>query len=130
MNGASCASRHCLDCCNSYQTIVSRIYFLHHCHSAVMWCLIAVLGQDNLTWMKIQLSGGPFASLLHTVKIVCGQLLPKKSCWICYKCCHLDRWLTEQSRQVRLRKTCKRCTYQEMPWTKTGQVIWIIRQSC
>jgi hypothetical protein len=54
------------------------MYFLHHYHSAVLWWFIAVLGQDNLTWMKIQLSGGPYASLLHTVKTVYGQPLPKK----------------------------------------------------
>ena len=94
----------------------------------VLWWLIAVLGQDNLTWMKIRLSGGPFASVLHTLKIVHRHPLPKML---------LDllqvlppRQLTEQSRQVRLRKTHKRCTYQEMPWTKTGEVILIIGQSC
>jgi len=54
------------------------MYFLHHCHSAVLWWLIAVLGQDNLTWTKIELSGSPFASLLHTVKTVCVDLSQKK----------------------------------------------------
>jgi hypothetical protein len=54
------------------------MYFLHHCHSAVLWWLNAVLGQDNLTWMKIELSGGPFASLLHTVKTVYVDLSQKK----------------------------------------------------
>jgi hypothetical protein len=55
VNGVSCASCWCLDCCNLHKSITSRVYLLHHCHPPVLWWAIALLDQN-------QLSGGSFAS--------------------------------------------------------------------
>jgi len=101
------------------------MYLLPHCQSPVLWWATADFDQENHTsWMQIQLSGGPFASLLQTVKIVCGLSFPKKLLDLLQVLPPI-KTTARQIRQVRLR-----CTCQEMPWAKKGEVIWITEQSC
>lgn len=71
VDGASCASHRRLDHCNSRQTIMSRMYLFHHCHSPGLRWAISVLNQGSHNWMQIWLSGDSFPSLLQIVKIVC-----------------------------------------------------------
>jgi len=78
--------------------------------SPVLWWANADLDQENHTsWMQIQLSGGPFASLLQTVKIVCGLSFPKKLLDPLQVLPPIET-TNRQIGHVRLR-----CTYQELP---------------
>jgi hypothetical protein len=97
---------------------MSRMYLLLYCQSPVLWWATADLDQENHTsWMQMQLNGGPFASLLQTVKIVSGLSFPKNLLDPLQVLPPIET-TNRQIRQGRLR-----CIYREIPWAKKGEVI-------
>lgn len=121
----SCASHCCFNCCNSHQIIMSKMHLLPHCQSPVLWRSTADLDQDNYTsWMQIQLSAAPFASLPQTVKIVCGPSF-QKICWIHCKCFQLQGQLTDRSDRLDSSAPIRKC-----PGLRKVRFIWITEQSC